>query len=149
MHRRRLGISTILLATALLVLAPLASAHRPAHPTERRAINVAIGRYWCANLPRDLRPCSSWKLHLRAPVVSTTRAGWALAQFSATGDKDQTGEVSTLQNVFVHQRAGTWGVSGWFLSLVYGSCAKAAQGTKVPQPVLDDFGLCDRLVRTL
>ena len=146
----RVGAVLAVVLAAAAVLAAGASASRRATPAETTAIDTAVHAHWCSYLPKGYGPCSAWKVKITIKNVSTTVHGWALAQLDATGPEQMTATFAPFQNVFLHENAnGTWAFRGWFDSLVYRSCKAAAKGTKVPEGVLDEFGLCDRLIITL
>jgi hypothetical protein len=143
------GVLAVVLVVAALS-AGGAGAARKATPVETKAIDAAVQAHWCSYLPKGYGPCSAWKVKITVKHVSTFVHGWALAQLDATGPHPMTTTFAPFQNVFLHERAdGSWQDRGWFDSLVYRSCKAAAKGTKVPESVLDDFGLCDRLIITL
>jgi len=127
-------------------LAVQADAARKPTASETQTITKSLDAYWCGYLPRAYRPCSDWKVKVKVVDVSTFAKGWALAQIDAHGPHPETKTFTPFQNVFLREAAnGSWHVTGWFTSLLYRSCADAAKGTRVPEGVLDEFGLCDRL----
>lgn len=143
--RRLLAVVAALAVTASLAVQ--ADAARKPTATETQAITRVLDAYWCTYLPKAYRPCSGWKVRVKVVHVSTFVKGWALAQLDASGPEPETNTFTPFQNIFLHENAnGSWRLTGWFASLVYSSCAAAAKGTKVPEEVLDEFGLCDRLV---
>lgn len=146
--RRALLLAAVALAAA--VFAAQAGAARKATPAETKAIDAALRTHWCGYLPKGYGPCSAWHLKLTVKHVSTGIKGWALAQIDASGPKQMTTTFAPFQNVFLHENAdGSWADRGWFDSLVYRTCKLAAHGTKVPEEVLDEFGLCDQLIFTI
>jgi hypothetical protein len=146
--RRLLAVVAALAAAATLVLQ--ADAARRPTPAETQAIAKVLDAYWCHYLPRADRPCADWRVTVSVRHVSTVVRGWALAQLDARGPHPATLTFTPFQNVFLRQGAdGTWRMKGWFGSLVYPSCRAAAKGTKVPEKVLREFGLCDHLTFTI
>jgi hypothetical protein len=142
---RRLPVVVAAVAVAAS-LAVQADAARKPTSAEAQAITKTVDAYWCGYLPKAYRPCSGWKVRVKIVDVSTFAKGWALAQLDAHGPHPATTTFSPFQNVFLRETAdGSWRVTGWFTSLLYRSCADAAKGTKVPEGVLDEFGLCDHL----
>jgi hypothetical protein len=144
MRRLLVAVAAVAVAASLVVQADAA---RKPTPAETQTFTKILDAYWCTYLPKAYRPCSGWKVKVKVKAVSTFAKGWALAQVDATGPQPPTKTFAPFQNVFLHQDAGgTWHTAGWFDSLVYRTCAAAAKGTKVPEGVLDEFGLCDRLI---
>lgn len=142
---RRILVVVAALAVAAS-LAVQADAARKATPAEAHAITKTVDAYWCGYLPKAYGPCSDWKVTVKIVDVSSFVKGWALAQLDAHGSHPETTTFSPFQNLFLRESAnGSWRVTGWFTSLLYASCNAAAKGTKVPEGVLDEFGLCDRL----
>ena len=86
-----------------------------------------------------------------AGSIPTTDAPSAAAWRAAVpGPQPMSTTFAPFQNVFLHEsNDGSWTDRGWFDSLVYRTCKAAARGTKVPEEVLDEFGLCDRLIFTI
>lgn len=142
---RRLVVVVAAVAVAAS-LAVSADAARKPTATETQAITKALDAYWCTYLPKAYRPCSGWKVKVKVLHVSTFVKGWGIAQIDASGPHPATTTFSPFQNVFLREGAGgSWRMTGWFTSLLYASCKSAARGTKVPEEVLLEFGLCDHL----
>jgi hypothetical protein len=147
---RRLVAAVAALAAVAAVCALQADAARKATPAETKGIDATLQKHWCDYLPKGYGPCSAWHLKLTVKNVSTGIKGWALAQIDATGPQPMSTTFAPFQNVFLHEsNDGSWTDRGWFDSLVYRTCKAAARGTKVPEEVLDEFGLCDRLIFTI
>jgi hypothetical protein len=149
---RRLAFFGATLVALLAVSAAVGATptDRAANPAEHAAFDAAVHAYWCSYLPRDLQPCSQWKLKESVHRISTKSPTWGLSQFTADGPPPKNAakpEVGVFQNVFLRLKAGKWSVVGAFQSLVYNNCPEAAAGTHVPLAVLEDFGLCERLAR--
>jgi hypothetical protein len=145
--QRALFVAAAVVAAA--AFAAQAGAARKATPAETKAIDVALKAHFCSYLPKAYGPCSAWKVKTTVKHVSTGVRGWALGQVDATGAYPPTKTFSPFQNVFLHENAdGSWAFRGWFDSLIYRTCKSAAHGTKVPEEVLDEFGLCDKLIIT-
>jgi hypothetical protein len=146
--RRLLAVVAAIAVAATLTVQ--AGAARKPTAAETQAITKVLDAYWCTYLPKAYRPCSDWHVAVKVVHVSTVVPGWALAQLDAHGPQPPTLTFTPFQNVFLHQaRDGSWHTAGWFGSLVYRSCKAAAKGTKVPEKVLVDFGLCDHLTFTI
>jgi hypothetical protein len=147
MRRLLVVVAAVAVAASLAVQADAA---RKPTATETQAITKVLDAYWCTYLPKAYRPCSGWKVKVKVVDVSTVVKGWALAQLDASGPHPETLTFTPFQNVFLHESAnGSWHMTGWFGSLVYSSCKAAAKGTKVPEEVLAEFGLCDHLTATI
>jgi hypothetical protein len=146
MRRAAVLVAAVAAAAAF---AAQADAARKATPAETKAIDVALHAHWCSYLPKAFGPCSAWKVKLTVKDVSTGVKGWALGQIDATGPQPMTKTFAPFQNVFLHENTnGSWTFRGWYDSLIYRDCKSAAHGTKVPEEVLDEFGLCDKLIIT-
>ncbi len=143
MRRLLVVVAAVAVAASLGVQADAA---RKPTATEKQAITKALDSYWCASLPKAYRPCSAWKVKVTVVDVSTFLKGWGLAQIDASGPTAGTNTFSPFENVFLRQASdGSWHAKGWYTSLLYSTCEAAAKGTKVPEEVLAEFGLCDHL----
>ncbi len=139
--------TTVLAIVAVFaaICALTASAAKQPTAVQRTAITSAVQRFWCSYIPKNEGPCSRWTVHVPSVLVSTVDPSWGLARMT-----DRTAGKTALPagfNVFVHKGGKMWKVFKWFSTLRGLTCAAAAREAGVPEPVVNDFGLCATIVR--